>query len=107
MPIVVAILRHLPETCASFNTEARKATLAFLAQQETLLKKYDVKPLGAWVVGNEHLVIWVMEVASLDTMQQLMMEPVMMAQSAFNTIEVKIATSMEEEAKLLQQQGIE
>jgi hypothetical protein len=105
MPIVLVTLRHSPENCASFNEEARKATLALLSQQEELMKKYSTKPLGGWVVSNEHLVIWVVEVPSLDTMQQFMMEPVMVAQSAFNTIEVKIATSIEESTKLLLQQG--
>jgi len=88
-----------------FNKEARKATLALMANQEALMKKYKAKPLGGWVVSNEHLVIWAIEVPSLDIMQQFMMEPVMIAQSAFNTIEVKVATSIEESAKLLQQQG--
>ena len=104
MPIVLVTVRHSPENCSMFNAEARKATLALLAQQEELLKKYNAKPLGGWIVSNEHLVIWVLEVASLDTMQQFLMEPVMVAQSAFNITEVKIATSIEESAKLLQQQ---
>jgi hypothetical protein len=87
-----------------FNEEARNATLALLTNREALMKKHDVKPLGGWVVSNEHLVMWVMEVPSLDTMQQFMMEPVMVRQMAFNTIEVKVATTIEESAKLLQQQ---
>jgi len=103
MPIVLVTVRHSPENCAMFNEEARKATLGMIAQQEELLKKYDAKMLGGWVVSGEHSVIWVLEVASLDTMKQLWMEPVMVAQLAFNTVEVKIATSIEESAKLLQQ----
>ena len=103
MPTVVVTMRHSPENCATFNEAARKATITLVSQQETLLKKYDIKPLGGWIVGNEHLVIMVMEVPSLDTMQQFMMEPGMVAQMAFNTIEVKVATSIEESMKKLLQ----
>ncbi len=65
MPIIVATIKHSPENCAMFNAEARKATLAMLAQREALQKKYNTKMLGAWVVSNEHLVIWVMEIPTL------------------------------------------
>jgi len=105
MPIVLVTMRHSPENCASFNEEARKATLALVSQQEALMKKYAIKPLGGWIVSNEHRVLFVMEVPSLDTMQQFMMEPSMRAQMAFNTIEIKVATSIEESMKLLQKQG--
>ena len=105
MSIIIATVKHAPENCGMFYAEARKATLAMLAQREELQKKYNTKMLGAWVVSNEHLVIWVMEVPSLDTLEQFLREPVMMASMAFNTIEIKIATSMEESAKLLLQQG--
>jgi len=103
MPIVIVTMKHSPENCAMFNAEVRKATLALLAQQDELLKKYDIKKLGGWIVSNEHLVIWVMEVPSLDTMGQFMIEPIIIAQSAFNTTNIKIATSIDESMKLLQQ----
>ncbi len=105
MPTVLVTMRHSPDNCATFNAEARKATLALVSQQEALMKKYGIKPLGGWIVSNEHLVLFVMEVPSLDTMQQFLMEPSMVAQMAFNTIEVKVAVSIEESMKLMQQQG--
>lgn len=103
MSIVLVTVRHSPENCAMFNEQARKATVDMMAARDELLKKYGAKMLGGWVVGNEHLVIWVLEIPSLDAIEQFLMEPVMLSQLAFNTVEVKIATSIEESAKLLQQ----
>ena len=104
MPTVLVIAKHSPENCAMFNEEARKATLALFSQQEELHKKYGTKMLGGWIVSNEHQVIWVFETPSLDVLDQYFMEPVMRAQSAFNTTEVKIVKSVKEVATMLQQQ---
>ncbi len=105
MPIVIAMVRHSPENCAMFNTEARKATLSMMAQLEALLKKYGIKVLGAWAVSNEHLIIWVVEFPTLDAMEQFLNEPVMVKEMAFNTVEIKIATKLEDRTKELQQLG--
>jgi hypothetical protein len=104
MPTVLVIAKHAPENCAMHNEEARKATLALFDKQEELHKKYGTKMLGGWIISNEHTVIWVFEIPSLDELEQYFLEPVMKAQSAFNTTEVKIVKSMKEIAKLLQQQ---
>jgi hypothetical protein len=105
MPTILVTSTHSPENCAMFNEEAKKATLALMANQEELNKKHGAKLLGGWVISNEHRVIWVLEVQSLDAIEQFFMEPVMLAQSAFNTYEVKVVRSIEESVKLLQHQG--
>ena len=58
--------------------------------------------LGGWNVSTEHLTVFACE-ASLDAFQKLSMEPEILAVSAYETGEVKLASGMEEAMKILKQ----
>jgi len=103
MPIFLLIHRHSPENCAMFNEKARRMTLTLVDKMESLLKKHGVKMVGCWAVPSEHLMFEVYEAPSLEAMQKLSMEPEIIAWSAYNTYEVKLAISSEELMKMLKQ----
>lgn len=101
MPIFLVISRHSPEDCPLFNEKARKVYLEYFSKLDGLMKKHGVKSLGSWNVLTEHLAVIVGEAPSLDAFQKLGMEPEVMALNAYSTYEVKVASSMEDAAKML------
>jgi hypothetical protein len=60
-----------------------------------------MKNLGACNVNTEHLGVMMLEAPSLEAFNKLGMEPEVMALSAVETYEVKLALSMEEAMKML------
>ena len=103
MPTFLVISRHSPENCAMFNEKARKVTLEFLSKLDGLLKKHGAKLLGAWNVSSEHLSLMVIEAPNLAAFEKLGMEPELLALSAYETYEIKMAIGPEEAKKMLQQ----
>jgi len=103
MPIFILIARHSPENCPMFNEKARKAVMKLMEKSDELMKKHGVKSLGSWAVYTEHLSFEVYEAPSLDAFGKLGMEPEILALSEFETYEIKLASSMEEAAKMLRQ----
>jgi hypothetical protein len=86
-----------------FNEKARKVYMEYSSKLDGLMKKHGIKNLGGWGVYTEHLTVMVGEAPSLDAFQKLGMEPEVLAMSAYETCEVKLASSMEEAAKMLRQ----
>lgn len=74
----------------------------FWLKSDKLFKKHGLKRLGGWVVPTEHTTVGVFEAPILKAFQSFM-EPVCLAFSAYETMEVKLALSMEEVAQMLQQ----
>jgi len=103
MPTFLLIHRHSPENCPMFNEKARKMTLQLVNKMEGLLKKHGIKMVGFWQVPMEHLMFEVYEAPSLEAFQKLSMEPEILAWTAYNTVEMKIAISIEEAMKMLKQ----
>jgi len=103
MPIFLVISRHSPENCPMFNEKARKVYIEWLSKLDGLMKKHGIKNLGGWGVTSEHLTVMVAEAPSLDAFQKLGMEPEILALSAYETYEIKLASSMEEAMKMLKQ----
>jgi hypothetical protein len=54
-----------------------------------------------WTVIPEHLLVWVYEAPSSESLQKFSMEPEMVKWMAWNTSEIKLAMSLEESMKLL------
>jgi uncharacterized protein with GYD domain len=102
MPVFLLFERHSPENCPMFNEKTRKIWIECNEKIEGLAKKYGVKLLGSWVVGNEHLGVDVCEAPSLDALTKLFIEPAMLALGSFNTVEIKFAFTSEEVAKMMQ-----
>lgn len=103
MPTFLVISKHSPDNCAMFNEKAKKAMLAYMNKMDVWAKKYRLKVLAAANVPNEHLSVMICEAPNLEVMQKASMEPVVMALSAYNTIEVKPALGMEETKKVMLQ----
>jgi len=103
MAIFVMVSRHSPENCPMFNEKARKLWLEYASKSEELFKKHGAKTIGVWSVPTEHLSYWVIEIPSLDAFQKLGMEPLILALSAYETYEIKMAYSMEEATEMLKQ----
>ena len=59
--------------------------------------------VGFWQVPLEHLIFEVYEAPSLEAFQKLGREPEILAWSAYNTVEMKLAISSEEAMKRLKQ----
>jgi hypothetical protein len=85
-----------------FNEKARKVMMEYMDKIGGIEKKYGCKRLGSWGVPNEHLSFEVFE-GSFEAFQKAGMEPVILALSAYETYEVKVATSTEEATKMLKQ----
>jgi uncharacterized protein with GYD domain len=85
-----------------FNEKTRKIIMEYMRKRDGLLKKYGVKELGSWTAMGEHLAVMVFEAPSLDAFEKFSMEPEFLAVHAFETVEVKLAVSNEEIAKMLQ-----
>jgi hypothetical protein len=104
MPTFMVILRHSPENCDWFNEKSRKATLELMGKVDKLLRKHEIKMLGAWTTDPAgHESFWVVEAPSLEAFQKFGMEPEVLASSAYRTMDIKLVMSMEEEMKLRQQ----
>lgn len=103
MPTFMVILRHSPENCDWFNEKSRKASLEFMGKADELMKKHEIKMLGAWTMDPAgHQSFWVVEAPSLEAFQKFGMEPEALAQLAYRTMDIKIVMSFEEEMKLRQ-----
>jgi len=103
MPIFLVISRHSPENCPMFNEKARKVYIEYLSKLDGLMKKHGIKNLGGCGVPTEHLSVGMAEAPSLEAFQKLGMEPEILAMSAYETAEVKVAMGMEESMKMLKQ----
>jgi hypothetical protein len=103
MPMFLLISRHSPENCPMFNEKARKAFMEYSTKLDGILKKHGVKMLGNWNVPTEHLSVIVFEAPSIEDFNKCGMEPAVLALSAYETYEVKLAIGMEEAMKMMRQ----
>jgi hypothetical protein len=102
MPTILKIARHSPERCPLNNEAQKKLDSEVTIKLGELCKKYGVKVLGSWLVPNEHLMVMVYDVPTLDTFQKYLMEPLIMKWIASqDTCEFKVAMTLEESMKLL------
>ena len=101
MPTFLMISRHSPENCPLNNEKMKKITLELPEKLGSLEKKHGVRRIGVWTVIPEHLTVWVYEAPSSESLQEFSMEPEMVKWMAWNTNEIKLAMSLEENVKLL------
>ena len=93
---VMSILKHSPESCASFNDANKKVTLAAMKQLEPLATKHGVKLAGFWNDVPGHTVYSIFDTPSMDACLAMMDEPEMAALLACNTSERRVVKSLEE-----------
>jgi hypothetical protein len=101
MPTFLIISRHSPENCPINNEKMKKLTLELPDKLGGLEKKHGIKRVGVWTVIPEHLLVWVYEAPSSESLQEFSMDPEMVKWMAWNTSEIKLAMSLEESMKLL------
>jgi len=102
MATFLAMSKHAPDKCPTFNETTKRVYEKWFSSVAENYRKHGVKLIGGWSVHGEHLNFWVIEAPSLEALQALMMEPDILALSAIETMEFKMAMSMEEVAKMLQ-----
>jgi hypothetical protein len=103
MPTFLIMSRHSPENCPLYNEKVRKAALASIPKFDELSKKHGGKVVGAWSVHSEHLNVMVLEAPTVDAFQKVMMEPEVLAITATETYEVKLALNMSDVLNMLKQ----
>jgi len=86
-----------------FNEKTRQIHVNLLNKLESLLKKYNISLLGAWFVLPEHTLYEVFDAPGLDVFQKMAMEPEIVQWSAFNTMEIKMVTTVHDVMGLLKQ----
>jgi len=101
MPTFLVISKHSPESCWRFNKEARKVHLDLVEKLEGFLKKYEIKILGCWFDLPGHTLYEVYYAPSLEAFEKMSQEPEIVNWSAFNTMEIKLLTPLEEVMKIL------
>jgi len=74
-----------------------------LSKLEEFLKKYNITLLGAWFVLPEHSLYEVFDAPRLEAFQKMAMEPEIVQWSAFNTMEIKMAATVNDVMGLLKQ----
>jgi 4-hydroxy-3-methylbut-2-en-1-yl diphosphate synthase IspG/GcpE len=103
VPTFLVISRDSPAECAMHNEKAAKIGVNWMSKHEELEAKHGVKMVGSWSVMPEHLNVLVFEAPSYEAMDAYGMEPEVLAQSMWNTMEFKVAMTLEESAKMMQQ----
>ncbi len=101
MPTILIFSRHAAEDCPMNNEKMKKMSAEVTENLPELAKKHGVKITGNWGVMSEHLAIIALEAPTLDALQKLQMEPLIMKWFAANTTEIKIAMTVEESMKFL------
>jgi hypothetical protein len=101
MAVFVTIGRHSPESCAANNETSRKIMMEWITKGEELAAKHGVKVVGGWNVHPEHLTIQVLEAPSIEAIEGLFGEPENMAMMSWNTVEIKMAMTLEDVMKYL------
>ena len=90
------ISRHAPESCWLFNKKSKDIHRNLLENMDKLLKKYDVKLRGSWYDIPGHTLYEVYDAPDLEAFARLGMEPEIMQWSTFNTMEIKMVTTLED-----------
>jgi hypothetical protein len=101
MPLFLMISRHAPENCPICNAQTRKVYMDMFNKMEGTLKKHGVKLIWGGSVYTEHLSVYIFDAPSLEAFQKASMEPEVLAISAYETSEVKLAMGMTEAVKML------
>jgi hypothetical protein len=101
MPIFLLISRHNPEHCPIHNEKTRKVYMEYFKNIDRLMKKHGIKDLGSCAVYTEHLTVALSEAPSLKAWEEFGREPEVLALTAYERMEVKLAVSMEEAMKMI------
>ena len=99
--LFLQISRHSPESCPMHNEAVKKATVDLMAKFDQLLKKHGIKVIGGWNAGDDHSIVVVYDVPSLEAIMNFSMEPEVMVWSSYHTTETKMVMTLEDSMKML------
>lgn len=100
MPLYLTIQQHNPESCPVNNEKVKKIAINLMSKMEQLTKKHGIKVIGAWHSMEDHVVVMVYDVPSIEAMQKFMMEPEVLNFNAYQTSHTRLVTTLEEAMKL-------
>ncbi len=103
MATFLVIGKHSPADCPMHNEKTAKVLADWYKKNPELLAKYGVKVVGGWMVNPEHLTVQVYEAQTAEAMMAYAMDPTVVAQSSWQSIEIKPAITMEEHARIMRQ----
>jgi hypothetical protein len=103
MPTFLVISKHNPDVCAMYNETSVKTLVDYMSKAGELEAKHGVKTVGGWNVPPEHLVVQVFEAPSFEAFQAFSMEPEVMNLAKWQTMEVKVAMTLDEVWQMMQQ----
>jgi L-rhamnose mutarotase len=103
MPTFLVISQHSPESCWMFNEKTRQIHLNLANKLESLLKKHNITLVGCWFDLPGHTLYEFYDAPDFDTFQKLAMEPEIVQWSSFNTMKIKMVTSVNDVMGMLQQ----
>ena len=86
-----------------FHEKTRQIHLNLLNTLESLLKKYQMTLLGCWFDLPGHTLYEVYDAPSLDVFQKMSMEPEIVQWSSFNTMEIKLVSTLDDVMRVLKQ----
>ena len=105
MVTFLEISRHTAADCPARNEASMKSVAEYMSKAPELQAKHGVKMVGGWNVHSEHLLVAVYEAPSYEALDAFRMEPEVMAMSYIVTEEIKIAMTLDETWKMMQQRG--
>jgi L-rhamnose mutarotase len=103
MPTFLLISRHAPERCWMFDAKSKQIHRNLLDKLESLLKKYQITLLGCWFDLPGHALYEVYDAPSLEAFQKMSMEPEIVQWSSFNTMEIKLVSTLDDVMTVLKQ----
>lgn len=101
MPTFLVLSRHAPESCWMHNAKTRQIHINLVNKLESLLKKHRITLLGCWFDLPGHALYEFYDAPDLEAFQKMAMEPEIVQWSSFNTMEIKMVSSVDDVMKLL------
>ena len=88
-----------------FDATTKQIHLNLLDKLESLLKKYQITLLGCWFDLPGHALYEVYDAPSLEAFQKMSLEPEIVQWSSFNTMEIKLVSTLDDVMIILKQSG--
>jgi len=96
MALYVMLGEHSADLCPTSNAKSRKLAEDLGANLPSLASKYNIKPLGIYVVGLTHKMVALVEAPNAEAVRAFGMEGNLVQ---WNSIEIHPAWTMEEALK--------
>jgi len=89
-------MRHTPESCPMFNEEVKKKFKEAVVKRQEIAKKHEIKVLSAYTSIMGHLIFFVVEAPSQQTVENYLME---VGFAFWNNAEIRQVIAVEDVVK--------